>query len=107
MLLTLKSSFIYFFVVEFCTFLLSDSRGGLPMAENGAAWQEYYQAALLELDPEKLPQRVEAAETTIFKRLQDLAYSSNGHAERQAIEDALASLRVLKKEELAFPDWKK
>jgi hypothetical protein len=36
-------------------------------------WQAYYQAALLELDPTKLPQRVEAAETTIFKRLQDLA----------------------------------
>jgi hypothetical protein len=107
MFLTLKSSFMYFFVVEFYTFLLNYSRGGLPMTENGAAWQAYYQAALLELDPEKLPQRVEAAETTIFKRLQDLAYSSNSHAERQAIEDAVASLRVLKQEILAFPDWEK
>jgi hypothetical protein len=70
-------------------------------------WQACYQAALLELDPEKLPQRVEAAETTIFARLQDLAFSSNSDAERQAIEDALASLRVLKREILAFPDWEK
>jgi hypothetical protein len=70
-------------------------------------WQTDYQAALLELDPEKLPQRVEAAETKIFKRLQDLACSSNNLAERQAIEDALASLRVLKQEKLAFPDWEK
>jgi hypothetical protein len=70
-------------------------------------WQAYYQAALLELDPEKLPQRVEAAETEIFKRLQDLALSSNNHAERQTIEDALAGLRVLNQEKLAFPDWEK
>jgi hypothetical protein len=66
-----------------------------------------YQAALLELNHQELPKRVEAAETKIFKRLQDLALSSNNHAERQAIEDALASLRVLKQEVLAFPDWEK
>jgi hypothetical protein len=69
-------------------------------------WQADYQAALVELDPETLPKRVQAAETKIFKRLQDLAYSSNNHAERQAIEDALASLRVLKRE-MGFPDWEK
>jgi hypothetical protein len=70
-------------------------------------WQHDYQAALLELDSEKLPQRVEAAETAIFKRLQSISQSSDSKAERQAIEDALASLRVLKQEKLAFPDWEK
>jgi hypothetical protein len=70
-------------------------------------WQHDYQAALLELDPEKLPQRVEAAETAIFKRLQTISQGSDTRAERQAIEDALASLRVLKQEKLAFPDWEK
>jgi hypothetical protein len=69
-------------------------------------WQADYQAALVELDPETLPKRVEAAEIAIFKRLQDLALSSNNLAERQAIEDALASLRVLKRE-MGFPDWEK
>jgi hypothetical protein len=69
-------------------------------------WQANYQAALIELDPETLLKRVEAAETAIFKRLQDLALSSNNLAERQAIEDALASLRVLKTE-IGFPDWEK
>jgi len=29
------------------------------------------------------------------------------NAERQAIEDALASLRVLKRDNLGFPDWEK
>ncbi len=70
-------------------------------------WQQEYLAALLELDPKKLPQRVEAAETKIFRRLQELSLSSNNQAERQAIEDALASLRMLKQEKLAFPDWEK
>jgi hypothetical protein len=70
-------------------------------------WQQEYQAALLELDPAKLPQRVEAAETAIFKRLQTMSHGSDSKAERQAIEDALANLRVIKQEKLAFPDWEK
>ena len=67
-------------------------------------WQKEYVAAL---DPEKLPQRVEAAETAIFKRLQTISQGSDTKAERQAIEDALASLRVLKRDNLGFPDWEK
>jgi hypothetical protein len=70
-------------------------------------WQHEYQAALLELDHKKLLERVTAAETAIFRRLQALSHTSDSYAERQAIEDALASLRVLKKEGLGFPDWEK
>ena len=62
-------------------------------------WQPEHQAALLELDSEKLRERVAAAETAIFND------SSDAHAERQAIEDALASIRVLKRDNLGFPDW--
>jgi hypothetical protein len=69
-------------------------------------WQADYQAALLELDPAKLLQRLTEAETAIFKRLQIISQSSDSQIERQAIEDALASLRVLKRE-LGFPDWEK
>jgi hypothetical protein len=69
-------------------------------------WQQAYQAALLELDPQKLPERVVAAETAIFKRLQSISQSRDNKAERQAIGDALASLRVLKSE-MGFPDWEK
>jgi len=64
-------------------------------------WQPEHQAALLELDSEKLRERVAAAETAIFND------SSDAHAERQAIEDALASIRVLKRDNLGFPDWEK
>jgi hypothetical protein len=70
-------------------------------------WQQLLQQALVELDRDKLKQRVDAAETAIFKRLQAISRSSDDQAERQAIEDALASLRILKSESLGFPDWEK
>ena len=70
-------------------------------------WQAEYQAALLELDPKRLFERVTAAETAIFNRLQAISHTLDGHAERQAIEDALSSLRVLKRDNLGFPDWEK
>jgi len=70
-------------------------------------WQREYQAALLELDHAKLGERVEAAETAIYKRLQAMSHGSDAQAERQAIEDALANLRTLKRDRLGFPDWEK
>src|SRR5437899_5200973 len=48
-------------------------------------WQNKYQVALLELDRKKLLERVKAAETAIFNRIQ--AISPEHAAERQAIED--------------------
>ena len=70
-------------------------------------WQAEYQAALLELDPKRLFERVTAAETAIFNRLQAMSHTSDGYAEQQAIEDALANLGVLKKDNLGFPDWER
>jgi len=70
-------------------------------------WQNEYQAVLVELDREKLPERVAAAETSIYKRLQQISQSSDRQAERQAIEDAVAGLRILKRDSLGFPDWEK
>lgn len=69
-------------------------------------WQKEFEAAIVETHREKLLGRVMAAEAAIFKRLQDLSqHSDKNSSERQAIEDALASLRSLKKNELGFPDW--
>jgi hypothetical protein len=68
-------------------------------------WQNEYAAALVEPDREKLPQRVAAAETSIYKRLQQISQGSDDQAERQAIEDAVAGLRILKRDSLGFPDW--
>ena len=64
-------------------------------------WQHEFQAALLELDRKKLLERVTAAETAIFNRIQ--AISPSHAAERQAIEDALANLRVLRRDNLGLP----
>lgn len=66
-------------------------------------WQNEYQAALLELDPEKLSERIAAAEAAISKRLQAISQNSGHHAERQAIADALVGIRVLMKEKPEFP----
>src|SRR5438128_11641717 len=49
-----------------------------------AGWQHELKAALLELDTEKLRERVAAAETAIFNRLQAISQGSNHTAERQA-----------------------
>lgn len=73
------------------------------------AWQSAYEASLSELDPKKLLKRVHSAEAAIFNRLQELAQSpesANHKAEQQAIADALATLRLLKRNKLNFPDWK-
>jgi hypothetical protein len=71
------------------------------------AWQNEYRAAIVELDRKMLPERIAAAEAAIFKRLQHLSQGSDGFAERQAIEDALHGLRVVKRDKLGFPDWEK
>jgi hypothetical protein len=70
-------------------------------------WQPEYLAALVELDSKTLFERVIAAETAIFNRLQSISQKPDSHAERQAIEDALAGLRALKRDNLGFPDWEK
>ena len=70
-------------------------------------WQAEYLAALVELDPKMLFERVMEAEAAIFNRHQAISHNSDAHAERQAIEDALAALRVLKRDNLGFPDWEK
>ena len=70
-------------------------------------WQFAYQAALLEVDPQKLLERVKSAEAAIFLRQQALVHSSDGHAERQAFEDAMRAIRFLQTEKLGYPDWNK
>jgi hypothetical protein len=67
-------------------------------------WQNEYAAAMWETNPQDLLVRVEAAETAIYKRLQELLQDTNHHTERHVIEAALASLQVLKRENPGLPD---
>jgi hypothetical protein len=69
------------------------------------AWQSEYYTALLELDRDQLSARVAEAEAAIFKRLQALTENRGGEAEHQAIQAAVAALRVIQRERLAFPEW--
>jgi hypothetical protein len=70
-------------------------------------WQREIQAALSEHDHEKLSEQVKTAEAAIFNRLQTISQSPDHEAERHAIQHALASLRILKRDRLGFPDWEK
>ena len=62
-------------------------------------WQVSYQAAILETDDNKLPNRLQGAKAAIDNRLHDLQRDYGGTpAERQAITDALGGLNVLRRE---------
>ena len=70
-------------------------------------WQKAFREALLEVNPQNIPARIFAAEMAILVRMTALQTSSDGHREREAIEDALSGLRVLQREKLAYPAWEK
>jgi hypothetical protein len=61
-------------------------------------WQVAYQAALLEVDPAKLPARIEQAYQAIQLHLEAARQNNAGDVEHQALADALANLRVLRRE---------
>jgi hypothetical protein len=64
--------------------------------------QTHSQETLAELNPQELLQRIHAAETAIFLRLQGMRISSIELVEGQAIQDALDRLVRLTKETLEF-----
>jgi hypothetical protein len=68
------------------------------LASEDKPWFEVYKTAMLELDPQKLPERIVAAKEAVRLRLKDIEGDSDHHAERQQIEDALNSLRILERE---------
>jgi hypothetical protein len=71
-----------------------------------SSWQKAAQDALEEKDPQKLADKVSAAETAILQRLQEIQNSPNHNSERAAIRDALQALLAHKNRKLSLPDWK-
>ncbi len=63
-------------------------------------WQEPLHEALVELDKSKLKSKIARAETAIAQRLQDVSKAAEDEAEIHALQDGLASLRVLRRVEL-------
>ncbi len=73
---------------------LSDSELKYP------SWQTPLRRALLEGNPEKLAKKIREVEARMSERLLEMAPDPERRDERQAIVDAAAILRVLKKEEV-------
>jgi glutathionyl-hydroquinone reductase len=63
------------------------------------AWLELYQAALLELRPEELRQRIDAAEEAIHLRIAELGGHASSAKELHELGDALRRLRLLARTE--------
>ena len=67
------------------------------------SWEEIYEAAVLETDFSRLPERIKAAQAAIDSRMQEMQGDHNGTpAERAAIQSALAGIRILKREVLSI-----
>lgn len=62
-----------------------------------APWKQAYMAALFEVDKQKLPERLDQAESAVVLRTREL-FSDNGshQQERKALEAALCALRALR-----------
>jgi len=57
-------------------------------------WLTLYKAALLELDPDKMPERIVLANKALQERSQELQGSSGHYGERLEIEYAIRNLHV-------------
>ena len=68
----------------------------VPIRNNN--WETAYHRAVLEVDRQKMPERIVAAHQAISNRLQGLYGNPDHHAEREQIEDALRALAVLEAE---------
>ena len=68
----------------------------MPM--NTENWEAAYHRAVLEVDRQRMPERIVAARQAITDRLQGLYGDPDHYGERQQIEDALRALSVLEAE---------
>jgi hypothetical protein len=78
--------------------LLSFHGEGKNMDNAQWKWEESYLRAFLETDPLNLPGRIADAEKAIGSRTTEMRTNGDGESEWQAIEDAMNSLSILKRE---------
>lgn len=72
---------------------------------NSSEWKKIFQEALVEVNPDRLKEKLAEAEAAIFQRLQALQPGGAHVEELRALQDASNALLVLKREVLKFPDW--
>ena len=75
----------------------SDGKG-VTSPMNREKWEDLYWLAALEVDGEKMPERIAAAREAVRGRLLDLAQDSDHHAEREGMRRALRNLDVIQAE---------
>ncbi len=66
------------------------------MSTQEPRWRRMFTAVLTELDPEKFPVRLIAADDSIFYRLLELEGRADMEEERRALEEALEDIKLLR-----------
>jgi hypothetical protein len=66
-------------------------------------WVEAYLRAALEIDRQKMPERIVAARGAVAGRLKDLEGNTDHHAERHEMQSALTALTSLEDEARIWP----
>jgi hypothetical protein len=68
-----------------------------PNSSEHTNWREIYRAAILELDPTQLPERILEAETALIVRAKELFQDGGGNGqETQDLDDAMYALQALR-----------
>jgi hypothetical protein len=69
-------------------------------AENKSweGWEERYMQTILEVNGQKMPERITATRQAIAGRLRDLEHDSDHHGERSRMDAALRALSMLEGE---------
>ena len=69
----------------------------LPNSAERPNWRELYRAAILELDPSKLPQRIREAEMVFIARARELFQDGGGNGEEtEDLDNAMYVLNALR-----------
>jgi hypothetical protein len=79
------------------------NEGGIMPITKTLGWRESYWKAIQESDQKKLTELVHETEAGMFKRLQEIASSSDHHEERAEIQCASADLLAIKIHKLGWP----
>ena len=73
------------------------------MIQNSVSdWRKLFQEMVSETDGRKLPERIAAVESAVFFRYQEVERSSDGAAERAALQGAIEVLLNLKNHKPRF-----
>jgi hypothetical protein len=65
-------------------------------------WQEPLAAAILEFNPQQLPEKLQRAQEAIAKRLQELGFAESNEHELRLLFDGLSIIRGVKQDRLGM-----